>query len=845
MSIIRSLLQKMQSQRLLYAQLLFTALAFSMMIGLSYMFMSDIVHSHLLQNTHNSLNAEQAKIATDLLEFKTALSAVSRIVRNIVLRHSDIAEVRLQINELSAHARANIQHTSASTSFFAFLETLPDGTRFISDMTWNPPENFISTATPWIQAAIAANEGIAETVLQTDILSEQAMLIFTRCIFDDAGRRLGVVGLRTAIAPIGAGIVDSAFAQGSYGMLLSKDLIILTHPNPNIVGKSYRALTPSVVKAVDDLNSGMEVSGRPVTNYRDGPALAFFRHLPNGWHLGIVVPSAPYYQSVRKTALILTTLGALLAALLGYGLVRIDAARRKADEVSRQKSNFLASMSHEIRTPMNAIIGMTVIGKSAASIERKDYCLTKIEDASQHLLGVINDVLDISKIEANKFELLLEAFHFETMLQRVVNVVNFRVSEKRLKLMVHIDHAIPHTLVGDDQRLAQVITNLLGNAVKFTPEQGSVHLDARLSGETEGVCTLQCAVTDSGIGISPERQARLFQSFQQVDAGISRKYGGTGLGLAISKRIVEMMGGTIWVESELGKGATFAFTVQLKRCEEKGYGLSDLGVHWDNLRILIADDDPDVLLYFKEIMQKFGVSCDTAASGEDALRLVEQEGRYNIYFVDWAMSGMNGIDLTRALKEKASSPDHAVIIMISSAELSAVEEEARQAGVDKFLSKPLFPSAIAEIINTALGLDQRQTFEEQSDIAGLFAERHMLLVEDVEINREIALTLLEPTLIKIDCAENGVEAVRMFSEAPEKYDVILMDVQMPEMDGYEATRRIRAMDVPNAQTIPILAMTAHVFREDIEKSIQAGMNSHLGKPLNYDDVLQTLREYLS
>jgi len=416
------------------------------------------------------------------------------------------------------------------------------------------------------------------------------------------------------------------------------------------------------------------------------------------------------YLSISSTVLgVLLVILAILLVRNKKTSVRLEEAKILAEQSNLAKSTFLAQMSHEIRTPMNAIIGMTNIGMSAPDPERKEYCFKKIDNASKHLLGIINDILDMSKIEANKLELMPTAFSFEKMLQRVVSVINFQVDQKGQKLNINTDKDIPDELVGDDQRLAQVITNLLSNAVKFTPEGGHIDLDARLLENENDVCTLQVAVTDTGIGIKPEQQALLFRPFQQVDSVAARKFEGTGLGLAISKRIVEMMGGKIGVKSELEKGSVFTFTVRLKR-------------------------------------------------------------------------GEGG---------------------------------------------------------------KTETPEERPDITGLFKGRHVLLVEDMEINREIVIALLEPTLLEIDCAENGIDAVRVFSTAPEKYDLIFMDVQMPEMDGYEATRRIRALDVPNAKTIPIVAMTANVFREDVEKCLEAGMTSHVGKPLAIDEIMDKLYKYLS
>jgi len=551
-----------------------------------------------------------------------------------------------------------------------------------------------------------------------------------------------------------------------------------------------------------------------------------------------------YYKSITSMALGLGIPGVVLAAALVMILIRIDAAKNKADFESRQKSAFLANMSHEIRTPMNAIIGMTNIGKSSGGTERKDYCFMKIEDASQHLLGVINDILDMSKIEANMFVLSEVEFNFEKMLQRVVNVISFRADERQQKLIVYIDKKIPRKLTGDDQRLAQVITNLLGNAVKFTPEGGSINLSASLLEERDGNLKIKIAVADTGIGISQKQQEKLFQSFQQAESSTTRKFGGTGLGLAISRNIVDMMGGRIWVESELGKGATFAFTTLVKQGADHDEGFGSECINWSNVRILAVDDDPDILAYFKDIINGFGATCDTAGNGTEALKLVNQKGPYNIYFVDWKMPVMDGIELAHELKLKTSLAGNPVVIMISAADWNVIEGDAKNAGVDKFLSKPLFPSSIADAISETLGVTQQKAEDQSDDIYGIFAGRSVLLAEDVEINREIVITLLEPTQAVIDCAENGLEAVRLFGGSPDKYDVILMDVQMPEMDGYDASRRIRALNTKKSAEIPIIALTANVFHEDVEQCLSAGMDDHLGKPIDFDELIKKLREFL-
>jgi signal transduction histidine kinase/CheY-like chemotaxis protein len=528
-----------------------------------------------------------------------------------------------------------------------------------------------------------------------------------------------------------------------------------------------------------------------------------------------------------------------------------DAALEKAENASKAKTSFLANMSHEIRTPMNAIIGMTTIARSSSDLEKKEYCLNKINEASNHLLGVINDILDMSKIEANKFDLSPDDFDFEKLIQKVVNVNNFRVEEKNQNLTVRIDRNIPCSLHGDDQRLAQVITNLLSNAVKFTPESGNIRLEAHLEKKEDSLCIIRISVTDSGIGISEEQQQRLFSSFEQADSSTSRKFGGTGLGLAISKRIVEMMGGTIWIESELGKGAAFIFTVNLELGPEKQDSLVNPGINWKNVRVLAVDDSADIRDYFVDIAERFGFSCDTAAGAEEAITLNNKNGPYNLYFVDWKMPGMNGIELSRCIKDDnahsaalGAEEKKSVIIMISAAEWNTIEDEAKQAGVNKFLPKPLFPSSIADCISQCLGKNTLPNPKDAKKPADDFKGYRILLAEDVEINQEIVIAILEPTSIMIDCAGNGAEAFRIFTGEPDKYDIIFMDVQMPEMDGYEATRKIRDSAAANAKSIPIIAMTANVFREDIEKCLAAGMNDHVGKPLDFEEVLVKLRQYL-
>ncbi|MDR2105915.1 MAG: response regulator [Coriobacteriales bacterium] len=515
--------------------------------------------------------------------------------------------------------------------------------------------------------------------------------------------------------------------------------------------------------------------------------------------------------------------------------------RREALLSARAKSEFLANMSHEIRTPLNAVISMNTIGRAASDIERKNYAFDQIGDAADHLLGIINAILDMSKIEANKLELDKHPFNVEDVLHRVANVISFKTSEKHQEFIVTIGDTVPVGLVTDDQRLTQVITNLLSNAVKFTDEGGLIELSVKLLEQDDAMCTVQFSVRDTGIGIPEENLERIFHSFEQVESSTARKFGGTGLGLSISRKFVEMMDGEFEVTSVPGEGSTFSFTIRAEATDDVPRVQPDPSIRREELRCLSVSSENWSIGYCQTIAKSIDIPCDFAHDAEQAWELL-MKSRYDVCLLDWRIDGSDSFDLARRIKDEALA-DH-VVMTVYPFELAEAEGRDKGSIVDQYLTKPLFCSDYINLLNEYYGeapADEPMT----PGVDGMdFSGIRLLLAEDLAVNHEIVCALFEPFGFEIDWAQNGCEAVEMFTRNPGIYDLILMDMQMPEMDGLEATRRIRALDNPHAARVPIIALTANVFREDIDNSLDAGMNDHLGKPLDLEEALRKIAVYL-
>ena len=516
-----------------------------------------------------------------------------------------------------------------------------------------------------------------------------------------------------------------------------------------------------------------------------------------------------------------------------------------AEQANHAKSDFLSRMSHEIRTPMNAIIGMTTIaGAYIDDKQRVADCLKKIGYSSKHLMALINDVLDMSKIDEGKMKIAHENFDLESAVESMTSIIYPQATAKGLDFTVPFVELSDTVLKGDAMRLNQVLLNLLSNAIKFTPEGGSVRLEIQQVRRLDNQVRLRFIVSDTGIGMSKEFQGRLFNPFEQESVATARKFGGTGLGMPITKNLVTLMGGTISVKSESEKGSTFTVEIDFDLPEARGSVSAQRHPAMETLKVLVADYDRDSCVHTSKLLKNLGIWCDWVLTGEDCVQKIRSASgsgeNYDVCFIDWKMPDLNGIEVTRRIREIVGMDT--TIIIITAYDWSAIEKSAREAGANAFLSKPLFSSVLYNTLLSAAGNSGVLTMPaygvqtDRPDLSG----HYVLLAEDNELNREIAMELLKMVGLTVECAANGKEALEKFLADGGRFDLILMDMQMPVMDGYEAAERIRKSRHPRAGSIPIIAMTADAFHEDVVKASEAGMDGHLAKPIDSDLLYQVL-----
>ena len=520
----------------------------------------------------------------------------------------------------------------------------------------------------------------------------------------------------------------------------------------------------------------------------------------------------------------------------------LEKARQAALEANKAKSEFLANMSHDIRTPMNAIVGMTAIA-TAHIDDRKQVqnCLRKITLSSKHLLGLINDVLDMSKIESGKLTLTTEQISLKEVVEGIVNIMQPQVKTKKQTFDIHVENIFTENVWCDGIRLNQVLLNLLSNATKYTPEGGSIQLSLseEASPKGEGHVRIHIKVKDNGIGMSPDFLKRIYESYSRADGARIHKTEGAGLGMAITKYIVDAMEGTIDIQSEPDKGTEFLLMFDFEKA-----AAMEMDMVLPSWNMLVVDDDELLCKTAMEALKSIGIKAEWTLSGEKAIELVNQRHKkrddYQIILLDWKLPGMNGIQVAKEIRRNLG--DDVPILLISAYDWSEFEAEAREAGISGFISKPLFKSTLYHALRQYMDSETEhdQTSDQDINLSG----RRILLAEDNELNWEVARELLSDLGVELDWAEDGRICVDKFQTSPQGYyDIILMDIRMPHMTGYEATQAIRGLNHPDALSVPIIAMSADAFSDDIQHCLESGMNAHIAKPIDIMELTRLLKRY--
>jgi len=790
---------------------------------------ANLESDQLTARTHRAILITWIVIVLGLLvSFVVALSIVQfevvRVVSSFRHRILDVAEGRLD------QPIASLNRTNEIGEMSRALQVLQVAARERETQAWVKTEE----ATTVARLQSAEDFAAFSTILLSRISETWDLLYGAFYLADDSHMRfvrVGAFATDVSTEPREFALGEALVGQSALERRTLR--IVSTAEKPLQVSAGVGTLTPACVLFVPLINQDV--------------VLAVIELAPSApvseRHQALLDALLP--RVALNTKILVTTIEA--KKLLEQTQVQaadLAVAKEAAEAATKAKSDFLANMSHEIRTPMNAIIGMTHLAlKTDLSKKQADY-LTKVKSAAHALLGIINDILDFSKIEAGKLDMEKTGFRLEDVLDNLSSIISQKAQDKELEFLISAQHDIPANLVGDPLRLGQILINLVNNAVKFT-QRGEVLVTVALEEQLADRVKVKFSVRDSGIGMTPEQSGRLFQAFAQADTSTTRKYGGTGLGLSISKRLVEMMEGAIWAESEPGVGSTFHFTAWfgIGSDEKRKRFIPDLA----GIRALVVDDNAQAREILTDALRVFALRAESVSSGEDAVREIasaDSHDPYQLVLMDWRMPEMDGLEASRIIKRDDRLLHIPKIVMVTAFGREETRTQAEEIGIDSYLLKPVNSSLLYDTLVDLFGVagvdDQRSAVKKDQtteyDATGI----RVLLVEDNEMNQQVATELLESAGATVTVANHGGEAVKILTEAGHAtpFDVVFMDLQMPEMDGFTAAKLLRRD--PRLKNLPIIAMTAHALAEERQRCLDAGMNDHVSKPIDPDALFSTL-----
>jgi signal transduction histidine kinase/CheY-like chemotaxis protein len=808
-----------------YREIIFVFAAFALMAFFAYFFIGRMFRNNLYHRAEEIILTAGANVRAGLSEAETTLLNSYYIVQAMLERNAPKQEIFDYLLATTEWMRRQDQGLLGFYGIYGYING-----EFYDSIGLNPGSDYIPQRRPWYQTAVRSGNVVAYTMPYTDTRTGNIIISAVRNVDvqgDIAGLLITDINISWLVEYVNS--LTPANTSG-YGMLISQNMALMAHPDSSVMGLQLQDLGGDYTEIARELRRGENVFARRIKDQDGTSAIVFFSRIFNGWYVGIVTPLLEFYQDLYLSATILVLLGTILSLSLCFILLRLSAARLRADEDSKSKSSFLANMSHEIRTPMNAITGMAeLMLRGVLSDETRSYA-QDIKQAGNNLLSIINDILDFSKIEAGKLEIIPIKYLLSSLVNDAVNIIRMRLIEKSIRFYTNIDSHTPNGLLGDEVRLRQIMLNLLSNAVKYS-EKGHISLSIMVHKQEQGQVWLKIVVTDTGKGIKKEDQEKLFGEFVQVDTGKNRGIEGTGLGLAITKHLCVLMGGDISVESEYGKGSVFTAIIP------QGIDSADSFAAVEDAarkKILVYEGRA---VYAQSVcwsLENMGVPYTMVSTQEDFAEAMFRKEWYYVF---------SGYGLYEKIKPILEQPDEK-FPGGKKPPLALMMEwgtEAHIPGV-RFISLPVQSLSIANVLNGKPDKGYAASSSVSSAIRFIIPQARLLVVDDIPTNLKVAEGLLAPYHAKVDTCLSGVQAIEMVKR--HHYDLVFMDHMMPEMDGIEATAAIREMKDGQFKSLPIIALTANAVVGMREMFIEKGFSDFLAKPIDISKLDEVINRWI-